>query len=402
MRIGHGHLTRHRGGAPSVRACAGSALLALGLLLLAACGAHAPDADDWALGPDATGRVVEAPLPAGYGQSPPGLAGIARAMYSIPERALYLPVFGAPGQSVYRYDIPARRGRWQPAPPESAALRRLAFEGAALFGSSRVLRDRDGPLAPAVQPFGTARLRLAQQESTYSRTWYNVGFPFGQSGWMTQRFGDGRLDLSVVDPSGDERLLLSQTYRADNVPFTAAWSPDGRHVLVIESLESASYYRIRAGREPALRFAVFGPFDVDKTRAEIVHALSEADERRRQRRLDRDLEQGRIAASERYGAFYQELIATIRSCPALLAVTGSIDALTLQPSRTLKLSDGHGDADGLYFTFELHAANGSGSLQAAAFRPETPPAVRREILARMIRYDLTFEGRQYFIDDCEP
>lgn len=331
---------------------------------------------------------------------PSDLPSLGRPVYSIDERVLYLPVFSASGQSVYRYDIPTRDGRWQAVVAEGSAARRAVLGADALFGSSQVLRERGGSAEPAAQPFGDAALRVGQEESSYSRTRYRVGFPFGQSGWVTEEYGDGSLSLSVTDGSGGETLLLSQAYRANNVPFTAGWSPDGRYVVVVESLDSASYCRSRAGLAPVLRFAVFGPFEVEKTGDEILEAMSEADEERRQRRLDRELRRGRITPGERYGPFYDELVEDLRGCAALVAVTGPIEALTLQPPRTLNLSDGRGEADGLYFVFEVRAANGDGVLQTAAFHPGTPEPVRREIGSQIIRYDLAFEGERYFLDDC--
>jgi len=196
-------------------------------------------------------------------------------------------------------------------------------------------------------------------------------------------------------------LLLSQDYRADNYPFAAAWTPDGRYVVVLESLETASYYRGLKGQGSVLRFAVFGPYDVEQTQAEIIEAIARADEKTRQRQLDSRLREGLIGPGERYGDFYDDFVESLRACPVLLAITGPVEALTLQPSQTLALSDGSGDNDGLYFTFELRTANGAGVLRAAAFGPETPAQVRNKILDRIVSYDLTFNGKTHYLDGCE-
>jgi len=352
------------------------------------------------LGPEAPGLVEVVGVDLESQQIPADLPSLGRALYSIDERVLYLPVIRASGPSVYRFDIPTRQGRWQQTVPGASTSRRLLFAGDALLGSSRVLRDRTRPTEPVRQPFGGAALRVSQEEQTYSRTWYNVGFPFGQTGWRTEQYGVGRLELRLSDATTRETLLLSQAYRANNLPFTAGWSPNGRYVVVVESLESASYYRGRTAPEAALRFAVFGPFPVEKTQPEILRALAHGDEQRRQRLLDRGLRQGRITPAERYGAFYDELVENLRSCAALVAVTGPIEMLALKPSRTLDLSDGRGESDGLYFTFEVRTTNGDGELQTAAFYPATPQAVRERILSQIIRHDLAFEGERYFLDGC--
>ncbi|MDT8408116.1 MAG: hypothetical protein RQ741_00825 [Wenzhouxiangellaceae bacterium] len=97
---------------------------------------------------------------------------------------------------------------------------------------------------------------------------------------------------------------------------------------------------------------------------------------------------------------YEELLETIRSCSTLLAITGPVDELTLRPDRTLGLSSGSGEDDDRYFNFDIQAARGSGTLQAAAFYQETSERVRREIIGRIARYDLSFGGRNYYFDDC--
>ncbi|MBS3746411.1 MAG: hypothetical protein KGY49_05110 [Wenzhouxiangellaceae bacterium] len=386
-------LTTHR--------CAFQWLLVAALLAVAGCGAQKPDAADWTLGREAVGQVVEVKLPDTLDSTPSTLVSVSRALYSIEAQVLYLSVFSASGNLVYRYDIAARQGRWQEAAPAQSTVQRSMLNGKTLFGSSGVLRGRSGPPAPAAQPFGTAELWLTQHESTYSRTWYNVGFPFGRSGWMTEQYGDGRLELSAGAAATEKRLLLSQDYRADNYPFTAAWTPDGRYVVVLESLESTSYYRGLKGQDPELRFAVFGPYDVEQTQSGIVEAVARADEKKRQRQLDSRLREGLIGPGERYGDFYDDFVETLRGCPALLAITGPVEALTLQPSRTLALSDDSGDNDGLYFTFELRTENGAGVLRAAAFGPETPAQVRNKILDRIVRYDLTFNAKTHYLDACE-
>lgn len=374
-------------------------LLLLSALWLAACGPKTPDADDWQLGPQAEGVIIEATLPAESEDDPIGPM-MLRPVYLIAEQALYFPVVVEMQQHVYRYDIATRKGHWQesmPAPPAAGAF---GFQTDQLFGSSDALRQRERPPEPKAQPFGEHEIHLEQQETGYSHSYYSLGFPFGDSGWVTQDYGDGTLKLSAGLPS-DTTLLLSQSYRADNYPFTAGWSPDGRYVIVLESLESASYYRKRKGHSPSLRFAVFGPYAVDKTETEILAFHARADEKRKQRRLDSQLRQGLLAPEERYGVFYEELLETIESCSVLLAITGPVETLTLKPGQTLGLSDGTGDEDGKYFSFELQAARGTGVLQAAAFYPQTPERVRQEIIGKIARYDLSFNGKNHYFEDCE-
>lgn len=373
-------------------------MLLLSVLGLAACGPKTPDADDWRLGPQAEGVMIEEALPARFAFDPTGLV-MGRPVYLIDEQALYFPVVMKMKQNVYRYDIKARKGRWQESMPKSAEGD-FAFQSNQLFGSSGVLRQRERSPEPKTQPFGAAEIHLTQHETGYSHSYYNLGFPFGDSGWVTQDYGDGTLELSVGTPS-DMTLLLSQSYRVDNYPFTAGWSPDGRYVVVLEMLDSASYYRKRKGHAPSLRFAVFGPYAVEKTEAEILAFHARAEEERKQRQLDGRLRQGLIAPEARYGVFYEELLETIQSCTALLAITGPIETLTLKPRQTLGLSDGAGDEDGKYFAFELKATGGNGELLAAAFYRQTPEGVRQEIIGKIARYDLSFNGRNHYFDDCE-
>ncbi|MDT8408115.1 MAG: hypothetical protein RQ741_00820 [Wenzhouxiangellaceae bacterium] len=117
-------------------------------------------------------------------------------------------------------------------------------------------------------------------ETSYSHRYYNIGFPFGKWGWVTRDYGDGSLKLYAGTDSSDPTLLLSQSYRADNYPFTAGWSPDGRYVLVLETLDSAGYYRKLKGHAPSLRFSVFGPYPTEKTEAEILAFHARADEQK--------------------------------------------------------------------------------------------------------------------------
>lgn len=385
----------------SVKSGTGRWVLLLSASLLASCGPKTPDADDWRPGADAKGIVVAATLPAGFADDPIGPV-TGRPVYQITEQALYFPLAVELQQRVYRYDIRTREGRWQADMPEESTARRPALQTGRLFASSDMLRQRERPPEPEAQPFGRAKIRLEQHESTYSHTYYRIGFPFGSSGWVTHDYGDGTVALYSGTDASDMTLLLSQSYRADNYPFTAGWSPDGRYVLVLEMLESASHYRERKGHTPSLRFAVFGPYPVEKTEAEILAFHARADEKKRQGQLDSRLRRGLIDPEERYGKFYEELLDTIRSCSALVAITGPIDDLTLAPDRTLGLSDGSGEDDGRYFTFDIQTARGSGTLRAAAFYPETPERVRREIISRIVRYDLSFNGRIYFLDDCDP
>ncbi|MDT8450797.1 MAG: hypothetical protein RQ847_11575 [Wenzhouxiangellaceae bacterium] len=84
-----------------------------------------------------------------------------------------------------------------------------------------------------------------------------------------------------------------------------------------------------------------------------------ADEKAHENALDRKFAQGLLSPEERYGRFYEELVETIRSCPALLAITGPVDTLTLRPGQTLALSDGSGAEAGKYFTFDLQAGRGN-------------------------------------------
>lgn len=374
-------------------------LLLLSVIWLASCGPKTPDADDWQLGADAQGVIIEAALPPEFAADPVGPV-MGRPVYMISEQAVYFPVAGGLQQRVYRYDIPARAGRWQEDMPERSTAGRLVFQNGRLFGSSDMLRQRKRPPEPEAQPLNGMEIRLQQNETTYSHSYYNIGFPFGSSGWVTRDYGDGALKLYAGADSSDPTLLLSQSYRADNYAFTAGWTPDGRYVLVLEMLESAAYYRERKGHAPSLRFAVFGPYAVEQTEAEILAFHARADQQERQRQLDSKLRRGLIGPEERYGKFYEELLETIRSCSALLAITGPIDELTLRPDRTLGLSDGSGDDDGRYFTFDFQAARGSGTLRAAAFFSETPERVRREIISRIVRYDLSFNGGNHYLDDC--
>lgn len=374
-------------------------LVFISVLWLAACGPKTPDADDWRLGARVEGVITEAMLPRPPADDLTGTV-MGRPVYLITEQALYFPVVVEMQQHIYRYDIAARKGHWQESMPAESAAGVLGFQTDQLFGSSDALRQRERPPEPILQPFGDAAIHLEQQETGYSHSYYNVGFPFGDSGWVTEDYGDGALELSAGTPSATN-LLLSQSYRVDNYPFTAGWSPDGRYVLVLEMLESASYYRKRKGHSPSLRFAVFGPYAVEKTEAEILAFHARVEKERKQRQLDSQLRQGLIAPEDRYGAFYEELLRTIQSCPALLAVTGPVEALTLKPGQTLGLSDGRGDEDGKYFTFELRAARGNGTLHAAAFYLQTPERVRQEIIGRITPYDLFFNGKNHYFDDCE-
>ncbi len=378
--------------------CTGRWLLAVGLLCLAACGSKSPDTEDWQIGPNANGVVVEVPLPDELMDGPLRVPTMGRSLYSIEQQVMFFSFATASRQSVYRYDIAKRRGGWEKRLPQPTAERRPLFYRNELFGSSRLLRQLTP--RPVAQPFGSAMLRLAQAEIGYSRTWYNFGFPFGQSGWMTERYGDGALELYLDTATAPAMRLLSQRYRADNYPFMAGWSPDGRFVIIVESLEDAAYYRSLKGLDPMLRFAVFGPFEVEATQSRIIEALTRADTTERQRELDRQLRDGQISPEQRYGVFYEAFAETLRSCSTLLAITGPIKALKLDASQTLKLSDGVGDEDGVYFTFALQTARGTGTLRAAAFYPQTPLPVRRKLVAQIIRYDLEFLGERYALDDC--
>lgn len=374
-------------------------LLFYGVLWLAACSPKTPDADDWQPGPETEGAIVEVTLPAELADDPTGPI-MGRPVYLITEQVLYVPVAGESRQHVYRYDIRARTGRWQESMPEQPVAGSPAFQSGQLFGSSDMLRQRERPPEPEAQPFGGATIHLEQQEEGYSHSYYNLGFPFGDSGWVKQDYGDGTLKLSAGTPA-ETTVLLSQSYRADNYPFTAGWSPDGRYVLVLEMLESASYYRQRKGQPPSLRFAVFGPYAVEKTQAEILAFHARAREKERQRRLDSRLRQGLIGPVQRYGEFYEKLLETIESCSALLAITGPIETLEPRPEQTLGLSGGGDDEAGKYFAFELRAVRGNGLLRAAAFYPQTPEHIRREIIGKIIPFDLYFDGKNHYLDDCQ-
>jgi len=365
---------------------------------LAACGGKRPDADDWQTAPNAQGVVERIPLPDALGDAPAGLPATGPVLYSVEQRALLFPFVTASIQATYRYDIQARRGTWLESRPQPSTDLRPLFRTHDLYGGSRSLRD--SLPEPVAQPFGTALLDLTLDETSYSRTWYNVGFPFGKWGWMTEHYGDGSIHLRAGDSPESMRVLLSQTYRANNFPFLAGWTPDGRYVVVVESLDSATWYRGLEGKPPALRFALFGPFEVEANRAQIADALARADEVRRQRVLDDQLRTGKIAPERRYGPFYKALVEAIRTCPELTTITGPIEALRLDPRQTLGLTDGHGAEDGLYFTFELQAARGTGTLQAAAFYPETPESVRREISRLIVPLDLEFDGRRHALKFC--
>lgn len=365
---------------------------------LVACDGNRPDADAWLPGPDAQGMLAEIPLPDALATAPAGLPATAQVLYSIEQRTLLFPFVTASTQTMYRHDIVNRRGSWLEGRPRPSTDLRPMFRTDDLFGSSDSLRNSIPQ--PVAQPFGTALLDVKLDETTYSRTWYNIGFPFGQRGWMSERYGDGSAQLRVGDSPESMRVLLSQTYRANNFPFRAGWTPDGRYVVVLELLEAAARYRGLKAHEPVLRFAVFGPFEVGATHAQIIDALARADEARQQRELDDQLRAGKILPDQRYGRIYQSLVEAIRSCPELLTITGPIETLRLLPSQTLGLSDGHGAEDGLYFTFELHAARGKGTLRAAAFYPETPGSVRREITRRMVAFDLEFAGQRRALETC--
>lgn len=378
-------------------------LLLLCVPLLASCGPQKPDADDWRLGAHAQGVVIEPALPAELTKDPKDPVGpvMGRPVYLITEQALYFPVARSLQQRVYRYDIPARAGRWQEEMPEQSTARRSAFQTGRLLGKSDMLRQRERAPEPEVQPFNGIKIRLEQSEMAYSHTYYNIGFPFGKWGWVTREYGDGTLKLYAGTDSSEPTVLLSQSYHADNYPFIAGWTPDGRYVVVLEMLESASYYRKKKGHAPSLRFAVFGPYPVERTEAEILAFHTRADEKERQRQLDRKLRQGLIGPEERYGAMYEELIVRIKSCSALLTITGPVETLALDPDQTLGLSGNTGDEAGKYFTFELQTDRGNGRLQAAAFYPQTPEQIRREIISKIARYDLSFNGKQHYFDVCQ-
>lgn len=367
-------------------------------LALAGCGAKIPDADDWQRGPNADGAVVEIPLPDEYADGVAGMPVSGRPLYSIEQRMLFFHVSNGSKQFVYRYDIAARQGSWQERLPQPSTERRRLLLSHELFGSSRSLRDSTP--APVTQPFGSARLQLVQDETTYSRTRYNLGFPFGQSGWTTERYGDGTIGVYMDTVDSPDPLLMSQRYHADNYPFLAGWTPDGRFVVVAELLEDVTYYRGLKGLHPALRFAVFGPFEVKTAEPQIIEALARADAEARGREWDRWLRRGEIRPEQRYGAFYKELVATLRSCRQLLAIIGPIESLALDSPQTLKLSDGIGADDGLYFTFDLRASRGTGVLRAAAFYLQTPPSVRAQISSQIINYDLEFGGERHALESC--
>lgn len=378
----------------------GKLLLAGCVLWLASCRPERPAPGDWKRGPVAEGVIVEAKLPAGAGLATTGLS-MGRPLYAIDEQALYFPLFIGMRQHVYRHDIVAETGQWREAMPTESTARRHLFRAGSLLGNSSYLRQHDNRPGSQAQPFGAMAVTLEQQETGYSRTYYRIGFPFGESGWVTRHYGDGNLKLFTGAGPGDETLLLSQNYKADNYSFSAGWSPDGRYVIVLEELTGASYHEQTRGRAPVLRFAVFGPYPVEKTEEEIIDFLARADEKARARSLDRKLAQGLITPEERYGRFYEELVETIRSCPALLAITGPVNTLTLRPGQTLDLSDGSGAEAGKYFTFDLQAGRGNGRLMAAAFYPETPGNMEQEIIGRIVRYDLSFDGRNHYFDACQ-
>jgi len=385
---------------PRKHKCACRWLLLVGTVGLAACGAKKPDADDWRADPDAPGLVEEIPLPDTLATVPTGLPVAGQVLYSIEQRALLFPLVTASMQTTYRHDIAGRRGRWLEGRPQPSVDWRALFRTDGLYGSTSSLRD--SLPEPVAQPFGTALLELAQQETSYRRTWYNIGFPFGQSGWRTEHYGDGTIHLRLGQPPEPMSVLLSQSYRANNFPFQAGWTPDGRFVVVVESLDSAAYFRGLKGRPPALRFAVFGPFETGATQAQIIAALARAEQVRRERALDDQLRAGEISPAQRYGPFYQALVEAVRSCPELTTITGPVETLRLDPAQTLGLTDGHGAEDGLYLTFELDAAHGVGTLRAAAFYPETPESARREISRRIVAFDLEFNGKRYSLGGCEP
>lgn len=363
---------------------------------LAACGPKKPAPGDWTPGPQAEGVVVEVELPA-----PMTGLSMGRPLYGIEEKALYVPLFIGKRRHVYRHDIEAKTGHWQEAMPAESAARRHVFRAGTLLGDSSYLRQRNTHQGAREQPFGAATITLEQQEVGYSRTYYEFGFPFGESGWVTRHYGDGNLTLYAGTGAKDRIVLLFQEYQADNYSFTAGWSPDGRYVLVLEEVTGAAYYDQAAGRAPALRFAVFGPYPTGHTEAEIMDFLARADERARERQLDRELGQGLLTPQARYGRFYEELVETITSCSALLAITGPVSTLTLKPGRTLGLSNGDGKEAGKYFAFDLETGRGNGLLMAAAFYEETPEHIRQDIIGRIARYDLSFEGRNHYFDDCD-
>ncbi|MDT8439363.1 MAG: hypothetical protein RQ729_10180 [Wenzhouxiangellaceae bacterium] len=375
------------------------AILALCALLLTACRSNTPDADDWQLGAEADGIATEIALPAALVAGAGAYLELIEPTYVIKEQALYLPVVSAAGKQVFRYTIDTRQGQWQDSAPAVSGTHRPLLRGDVLWAGSRVARA--AAPRPVAQPFGKAELRLKLEETTYTRRWYNIGFPFGQSGWMSEQYGDGFLAVHFEAPARQATLLLSQHYRADNIPFQVAWTADGRYVVAIEVLSEAALQRDGIGRPPALRLAVFGPFPVERTPAGVVQALAQADERQRQRELDTQLRDGRIGPEARYGPAYSELLATLRDCTELLAITGPIERLELVPSQTLELSDGRDDNDGWYFQFELESASGRGALLAAAFRPETPQAVRAEITRKIVPFDLTFNGESHRFRHCE-
>lgn len=135
------------------------------------------------------------------------------------------------------------------------------------------------------------------------------------------------------------RTCLRRTERArdeaDNTGFTAGWTPDGRYVFAIEEVSDGTYYRALDGQEPALHFAVFGPFPVDADTDEVLSDMVDREEKARVRGLNEKLKRGEVTPAQRYGRMYEELEETILACPPIIAKIGSIESLTLQPERRL-------------------------------------------------------------------
>lgn len=370
-------------------------LLAFCFLWLASCGPEPPDPGAWHSGPRAEGAIFEVELPPGT-----SFLSSGTPKYDISGQVLYFPLFIGLQQHIYRFDLRTKMGRWQDKMPPESPVRRDLLRDSRLLGDSSYLRRNGRQPAPQQQPFGAVLITVEQHETRYSRTYYQVGFPLGEYGWVTRDYGDGRLDLYTSTGAGDRTLLLSQDYETDNYSFTAGWSPDGRHVVVLEEVTAASYHEQARGRVPTLRFAVFGPYPVEKTQQQIIDFFVRADEKAHEKQLDRKLAQRLLTPEERYGRFYEELVGRIRSCPAIEKITGPVNTLSLRRERTLGLSNGDGREAGKYFTFDLQGERGNGSLSAAAFYPETPPKTRREIIRKIARYDLAFEGQNHYLENC--
>jgi hypothetical protein len=259
----------------------------------------------------------------------------------------------------YRIHPKTGQAGWTDSPGANEKLLSLQKHGKLLLLNSSMIRQYGTKDVP--QPFGKHHAQSKIDEVPYDRKRYQVGFPFGETGWVTDHLGKGYVQLDILDEEKQPQFSIKVQYSENSGQYSGYWTPDGKYFLLMFPVSQNKPYYLTD------RAVIAGPFGTESSSDQIDQALVAKEQKRKQRARRSEYLAGRMTPEEYFGPVYNSARQKILNCSEISRLVGSIQKLTVQKN---SLNFGNPEIVGKHFTFAYEAEKGEGKIQVVSLHPK--------------------------------